>query len=105
MPAEDEGVARPSVRRSPAVAAILSGLFPGLGQLYNRQRVKAVLFLVAGIVAGFGPLSPVDIDIDLTDPAPGMRNVLLASLPFLAIALWAVVDAYRSAQHPADTSQ
>jgi hypothetical protein len=105
MPAQNEGVARSSARRSPTVAAILSGLFPGLGQLYNRQRVKAVLFLVAAVVAGFGPLSPVDIDIDPNDPAAGLRKVLLASVPLLAIALWAVVDAYRSAQHPADASQ
>ncbi len=81
------------------IAVILSGLFPGLGQLYNRERVKAVVFLIAGVLAGLGPLSPMNIDIDLTDPAPGLRKVLLASLPFLLIALWAVVDAYRGARH------
>ena len=34
-----------SARRKPLVAAALSGVFPGLGQLYNRDRLKALLFL------------------------------------------------------------
>ena len=100
MPGQNEGVARSSARRSPAVAAVLSGLFPGLGQFYNRERLKGALFLAAGVVTGFGPLSPLDIDIDLNDPAAGLRQVLLASLPFLGVALWALVDAYRTARHP-----
>jgi hypothetical protein len=77
---------------------MLSGIFPGLGQLYNRERVKALLFFVGGAVIGFGPLSPLDTDIDLDNPIAGLRRVLLLSLPFLAIALWSVVDAYRTAQ-------
>ena len=54
----------PPARRSPLVALILSGLFPGLGQLYNRQRWKALLFLAAGILTAFGPSGPADLDID-----------------------------------------
>ena len=86
-----------TTRRNPVVAVLLSGLFPGLGQLYNRERLKALLFGVGGAVAGFGPFSPVDVDIDLNNPAAGLRNVLLASLPFLVIAMWSVIDAYRTA--------
>lgn len=78
------------------VAVALSGLFPGLGQLYRRQRLKALLFGVAGVLTAFGPFSPADIDIDLNDPAAGLRGVLLASLPFLGVALWSVIDAYRA---------
>ncbi len=84
--------------RSPLIAAILSGLFPGLGQWYNRQRRKAVAFLIAGVVTAVGPLSPIDINIDLDNPMVGLRNVLLATLPFLVIALWSIVDAYRVAR-------
>ena len=32
------------------VAFILSGIFPGLGQLYNRQPAKGAAFVVAGVV-------------------------------------------------------
>lgn len=96
------GAGASTARRSPILAAFLSGLFPGLGQLYNRERLKALLFLAGGLLTAFGPFSPVDVDIDLNDPAAGMRKVLLASLPFLLIALWAVLDAYRRARqsHP-----
>ena len=85
------GAAKP---RSPVLAAVLSGLFPGLGQLYNRQRLKALLFFLGGVITAFGPLNPLDVDIDLSDPAVGLRKVLLASLPFLAVATWSVLDAY-----------
>jgi TM2 domain-containing membrane protein YozV len=87
-----------TTRRRAIVAVVLSGLFPGLGQLYNREKLKALLFFGAGVVTGFGPLSPLDVDIDLNDPAAGLRKILLASLPFLAIAVWSVVDAYRTAK-------
>jgi hypothetical protein len=99
MQPQNVGNTQAAKGRSPVLAAILSGLFPGLGQWYNRQLGKAFLFLVAGVVTGFGPLSPLDVDIDLDNPVAGLHKVLLASLPFLAIALWAVVDAYRSARH------
>jgi hypothetical protein len=84
-------------RRSPLLAAVLSGLFPGLGQLYNRERLKALLFAIGGVVTAV-PLSLVDVDIDLDNPAAVMRMVLLASLPFLIVALWSVIDAYRTAR-------
>jgi hypothetical protein len=85
-------------QRSPILAVVLSGFFPGLGQLYNRQPLKALLFFGGGVVTGFGPFSALDIDIDLSNPAPGMQKMLLATLPFLAIALWSVYDAYRTAR-------
>jgi hypothetical protein len=85
-------------RRRPLLAAFLSGIFPGLGQLYNRERLKALLFFACGAVSAFGPFNPLDVDIDLDDPAAGLRKVLLASLPFLVIATWSVIDAYRTAR-------
>lgn len=81
-------------RRRALIAVVLSGLFPGLGQLYNGQRLKAVLFAAVGAVTAFGPLSPVDVDIDPGDLAAGMEKLLLASLPFLLIALWSILDAF-----------
>ena len=89
--------ARPRRPRSRIVAMTLSGFFPGLGQLYNREPWRALAFFAAGVLTGFGPWNPLDVDIDIDDPVRGLRNVLLASLPFLAVALWSVVDAYRRA--------
>jgi hypothetical protein len=84
--------------RSPTIAVVLSGAFPGLGQLYNHEKMKALLFAAGAAVTGFGPFSPMDVDIDPGDPMVGMRKVLLTSLPFMAIALWSVIDAYRTAK-------
>ena len=75
---------------------VLSGIFPGLGQLYNGDRWKAFLFFAGAMLAAFGPFNPLEIDIDPSDLAGGLQNVLLASLPFLVIALWSVVDAGRA---------
>src|ERR1700687_184773 len=93
-----DAVAKP---RSPMLAVFLSGLFPGLGQVYNRDWRKAVLFSVAGVLSGFGPLSPLSSDIDPVDPGTGLMKVLLESLPFMVVALWSVIDAYRSARRRA----
>ena len=93
--------ATPRKPRRPLTAIILSGLFPGLGQLYNGERWKAVAFFVAGALTAFGPLNPLDVDIDPGDLAAGMQKVLLASLPFLLVAGWSVIDAYRVARRSA----
>jgi len=90
----------PGRQRRPLLAAFLSGIFPGLGQLYNGERLKALLFVVGGLVTGFGPLNPLNVEIDADDPAAGLRTLLLAGLPFLLLALWSVVDAYRAAKRP-----
>ena len=38
-------------RKSEGVAAVLSFLFVGLGQIYNGQIGKGILFIVVGVVA------------------------------------------------------
>jgi hypothetical protein len=86
--------------KSRLIAITLSGLFPGLGQVYNGDPWRGLAFAVAGALTAFGPLNPLDIDIDIDDPVRGLRNVLLASLPFLAVALWSVIDAGRRAVLP-----
>lgn len=82
----------------PLVAAALSGIFPGLGQLYNGQRLKALLFVVGAVLTSVWPLSPLNVNIDLDNPAAGMAIVLITALPFLALALGSVIDAYRTAR-------
>ena len=63
----------------PLLAAILSGLFPGIGQLYNRQFRKGALFVTAGIVAGFGPFSPAAAHLDLDNPTVALEKTLITS--------------------------
>ena len=74
---------------------ILSGIFPGLGQLYNREYLKGVLFIIPGAVLSWlvGRAMPTDL-LALAQPSATLM-LLLAAL--LAIWLWAIIDAWRVA--------
>ena len=89
--------------RSPGLAALLSALLPGLGQFYNRQWAKGAGFLVGAFI--------LDTVLDITAsfvkllqslasgvPPEGVSQVSLRMLPLLALSLWSVVDAARSAK-------
>jgi len=81
--------------RKKATALILSGIFPGLGQLYNREFLKAALFLVAGVGLSWVVARAVD-PVALIERGASV-TVILAMLALLAIWLWSAVDAWRSA--------
>jgi hypothetical protein len=82
-------------RRRAAVALILSGVFPGLGQLYNRELVKGAAFLIAGAVLSWLPARtiPSDVVALLSMPLPASTILMLCAL--VAVWLWSVVDAWR----------
>jgi hypothetical protein len=81
--------------RRKVVALILSGVFLGLGQFYNRQPLKGALFFAVGVV-----LSWLLVRTIPTDPA---ALVHVGAAPFvlllvlLAIWFWSLVDAWREA--------
>jgi TM2 domain-containing membrane protein YozV len=64
---------------NPFVAAALSALVPGLGQLYNRELQRGLVFLVAGLVAGFSVIFAVGIVL------------------YPVVWLYAIYDAYKRA--------
>lgn len=76
---------------------ILSGIFPGLGQLYNREYLKGVLFIVpsAALTWLVFRATPTDL-LALAQPSATLM-LLLAAL--LAIWLWAIIDGWRVAGH------
>ena len=81
-------------RRRRIIALVLSGIFPGLGQFYNRQPIKAVVFLVAGSVLSWLWARAVSPDpLALIRPNSTLL-VLLCAL--LAVWLWSLVDAWRA---------
>ena len=82
--------------RRQLAALILSGVFPGIGQFYNRQPTKGVAFLVAGIVLSWllGRSAPTDLEAFAQPGA--MLLVFLSTL--LVIWLWSLVDAWQSAR-------
>jgi signal peptidase I len=90
-----------SARRKPWIAGLLSGLQPGLGQLYNGEPKKAVIlallpFLVLGpILAGlliYAPLHP-------------PYNILLPVLLAVSVLIAIVRDATRVARQQGDSYQ
>jgi hypothetical protein len=88
-------MSEPRARRRQVVGFILSGIFPGLGQLYNREYHKGVLFLTAGAVLSWlvGRATPIDL-LALAQPSATLM-LLLAAL--LAVWLWAIIDAWKVA--------
>lgn len=85
----------PAARRRKIVALILSGVFPGLGQLYNRQPIKGAAFLVVAVVLSWllGRVMPSDLS-GLGQPG---ANLIIALCVLLAVWLWSVIDAWRAA--------
>jgi len=86
--------------RNPGVALVLSAIFPGLGQFYNRQFGKGVAFFVAGLVSSWvtSALLP-SMDGLLRGELPKQIGLLTVALFLLLICYaWSVVDAYRLAK-------
>ncbi|WP_394326257.1 zinc ribbon domain-containing protein [Haloferax profundi] len=65
---------------NPFVAALLSALFPGLGQIYNRELERGLVFIIATIVAAISTL------------------VFVGFILFPAVWLYAIYDAYTRAE-------
>jgi TM2 domain-containing membrane protein YozV len=86
--------ARPRAR-SPFAAAFLSLIFPGLGQLYNREFLKGVLFIVPGAVLTWLFMRAVPTDILALAQPPA--SLIFPMLLLLAVWLWAIIDAWRVA--------
>ncbi len=104
-----------SADRSPKVAALLSAVLPGLGQFYNRQWAKGASFLLATLI--------IDTTLGVTFEtmtvfqnaffgAQGAEinvgSFVLRMLPLVAIAMWSITDAARSAkasQRPVNSLQ
>lgn len=67
--------------RSPVLAAILSLILSGLGQIYNGQITKGVIFIV----------------IQLINAA--LTAVLIGWILMPIVGLWAMIDAYLVAKN------
>jgi TM2 domain-containing membrane protein YozV len=62
--------------RNPIISAVLSLIVAGLGQIYNGQITKGVLFIVAQIING------------------ALLYVAIGFVTMPLVGLWAVIDAY-----------
>ena len=91
-------------RKSPILALILSGLLPGLGQLYNKQIYKGLLFFALNIVISYlsyGPfVSFVNSLSSFLDSPPDMSQLpklLIYSIAATIVVVAAMIDAKMSA--------
>ena len=62
--------------RSPLLAAVLSLIFSGLGQIYNGQVTKGVVFIVVQLINA------------------ALTTALIGFVLMPIFGLWAVIDAY-----------
>ena len=65
---------------NPFVAAALSAILPGLGQLYNRELERGLAFVAAGVLAGLSTV------------------VLVGVVLYPVVWLYAIYDAYTRAE-------
>ena len=97
-------MSEPASRRK-VVAFVLSGIYPGLGQFYNRQPIKGAAFVVASIALSWFCVRALPTDVAtlarLSAEPPGTMpfgaSLLVAVVVFLLLWIWSVVDAWRVA--------
>jgi len=88
--------------RSPALAGLLSAIIPGLGQVYNRQWWKGIAFL-AGVLSLMVVLNNLADQAQLERlaadaPLGSFAPILTVLLLLLAVVVWSIVDAARTAK-------
>ena len=66
--------------RNPILAAVLSLIVAGLGQIYNGQVLKGVLFIIFQLING------------------ALTLILIVWILMPIVGLWAVIDAYMTAK-------
>jgi len=89
--------------KNPWVAGILSGVLPGLGQFYNRQLGKGVVFLIGFLVLAGVLVFGVDLQALEKAMASGARPenlwlILAGEVLMLILVIWSITDAARTAK-------
>lgn len=91
-------------RKNPILALVLSGLLPGLGQLYNNQILKGMLFFGLNIVLSYMSYGPFVSFLkswsSFLDSPPEMSQLLkllVYSIAATVILFAAMIDAKMSA--------
>ena len=68
------------MKKNPGLAAVLCFFFTGLGQIYNGQIGKGILFIIIQI-----------INI-------GLMFVLVGFITYPIVWIWGMIDAYKTAE-------
>jgi hypothetical protein len=86
-------------RRGQWIALILSGLFPGLGQLYLRAWGKGVACLLVALV-GFGVIGQMSSLDGLLAGVPPSPGTLVVGHVLVVVIAWSLWDAWRTGGEP-----
>lgn len=84
-------------KRAPPLAAVLSLLVPGLGQIYAGKQERGASILVAGIIVGTLALIWQTLFMSARTNAFWAYRIALAVYA-LVFWIWQVVDAYMQAK-------
>ena len=78
-------------RRDPGGAALLSFLWPGTGQLYNRQLARGIPCVLFGLLWWFAW-------IGVPESLGKLEHFASLTVALVAIQIWSMVDAYERAE-------
>lgn len=87
--------------KNPTLALILSGVFPGLGQIYNNQFSKGLILMGLNIVINsllFGPLEKL---ISFRGSIPDKSTLIIVggyTIAGLVLLIYAALDAKKTAE-------
>lgn len=70
----------PVSEKNPAIALVLSLIFPGIGQLYNEQNHKCLMLIIGAIISAI------------------LTVIIIGFLLYFLIWIYGMYDAYKSAQ-------
>jgi hypothetical protein len=90
--------------RRPFIALILSALFPGFGQIYNRQYNKGIFYICFKLVINLLRKEPLDILLEAKKAGDISvdSNILIIVVAYTIadIVLWiiSIIDAKRNAE-------
>jgi Family of unknown function (DUF5683) len=83
---------------NPRWAVVLSAVFPGLGQFYNRHWFKGLGFFIGSGMLFEMMGNGLSIEALMAGDLSGVRKFLGLLLALMALLVWSMVDAYRSAK-------
>lgn len=92
---------KPRGRKKPALALVLSAIFPGIGQIYNNQIFKGVSLIALNVTINLLLVNPIE---KLTASRGSIRDnstlFIIVAYMTAGLVLWvyAMIDAKRTAE-------
>ncbi len=87
-------------RKNPMLALVLSGIFPGLGQIYVKQIPKGIVLIGLNLIINFLLIEPLEVLIESRGSMPDNSTlVIVAGYTIAGLVLWlyAIIGAKKTA--------